>query len=35
MSVRELTEKLEDISLSPYATKSRVAVRKEEEPPVL
>ena len=33
MSVRELTEKLEDISLSPYATKSRVAVRKEEEPP--
>lgn len=32
MSVRELTEKLEDIYLSPYATKSRTAIRKEEEP---
>lgn len=33
MSIRELTEKLEDISLSPYATKSRDAIRKEEETP--
>ena len=33
MSIRELTEKFEDIFLSPYATKSRDAVRKEEELP--
>jgi dGTPase len=33
MSVRELIEKLEEIELSPYATKSIYAIRKEEEPP--
>lgn len=33
MSVRELLEKLEEIELSPYATKSIYATRKEEEEP--
>jgi len=33
MSVRELIEKLEEIELSPYATRSVSAVRKEEEEP--
>jgi len=33
VSIREITEKFEDIFLSPYATKSKDALRKEEETP--